>query len=148
MKQRVVRLVSNRAQRSPPPIHWVTETCQWPGRWPSNPLYLSKGVAEAALFCAHRTSTVSSCAFCEQGGHLAAPFLILLRARVARAGDHSCLLAMITPSNASSPFPHSTHHSCPIPPPPLWPSPQTSPPDEQQSGAPVRPTKCQTVWNS
>ena len=23
--------------------------------------------------CAHRTSTVSSCAFCEQGGHLATP---------------------------------------------------------------------------
>jgi hypothetical protein len=32
-----------------------------------------KGMAEAALDCAHRTSTVSSCAFCEQGGHLAAP---------------------------------------------------------------------------
>ena len=35
---------------------------------------LLKGVAKAALNCAHRTSTVSSCAFCEQGGHLAAPF--------------------------------------------------------------------------
>jgi hypothetical protein len=43
------------------------------------------GVAKAALNCAHRTSTVSSCAFCEQGGHLAAPLLILLRPRVARA---------------------------------------------------------------
>ena len=32
-----------------------------------------KGVAKAALYCAHRTSTVSSCAFCEQEGHLAAP---------------------------------------------------------------------------
>ena len=32
-----------------------------------------KGVAKAALNCAHRTSTVSPCAFCEQGGHLAAP---------------------------------------------------------------------------
>ena len=31
------------------------------------------GVAEAALDCAHRTSTASSCAFCEQGGHLATP---------------------------------------------------------------------------
>jgi hypothetical protein len=30
-------------------------------------------VAEAALYCAHRTSTVSPCAFCEQKGHLAAP---------------------------------------------------------------------------
>ena len=39
-------------------------------------LYLhsfSKGVAKVALDCAHRTSTVSSCAFCEQEGHLAAP---------------------------------------------------------------------------
>ena len=33
-----------------------------------------EGVAEAALYCAHRTSTFLSCAFCEQGGHLAAPF--------------------------------------------------------------------------
>jgi hypothetical protein len=31
------------------------------------------GVAEAALYCAHRTSTFLSCAFCEQEGHLAAP---------------------------------------------------------------------------
>ena len=34
---------------------------------------LVKGVAKAALYCAHRTSTVSPCAFCEQAGHLAAP---------------------------------------------------------------------------
>ena len=34
---------------------------------------LFRGVAEAALYCAHRTSTVSPCAFCEQEGHLAAP---------------------------------------------------------------------------
>jgi len=33
-----------------------------------------EGVAETALNCAHRTSTVSPCAFCEQGGHLAAPY--------------------------------------------------------------------------
>jgi hypothetical protein len=33
-----------------------------------------KGVTKAALYCAHRTSTVSSCAFCEQEGHLATPF--------------------------------------------------------------------------
>jgi hypothetical protein len=36
---------------------------------------LSRGVAEAALYCAHRTSTFLSCAFCEQEGHLAAPLL-------------------------------------------------------------------------
>ncbi len=36
-----------------------------------------KGVAEAALSCAHRTSTFLSCSFCEQEGHLAAPSLFL-----------------------------------------------------------------------
>src|SRR5439155_23155804 len=44
-----------------------------------------EGVAKAALDCAHRTSTFLSCAFCEQGGHLAAPPPPLLRPRVARA---------------------------------------------------------------
>src|SRR6185295_17739190 len=34
---------------------------------------LLKGAAKAALHCAHRTSTVSPCAFCEHEGHLAAP---------------------------------------------------------------------------
>ena len=38
-------------------------------------LPLFRGVAEAALYCAHRTSTDSSCAFCEQEGHLATPLL-------------------------------------------------------------------------
>jgi hypothetical protein len=37
-------------------------------------MHLLKGVAEAALYCAHRTSIVSPCAFCEQEGHLAAPY--------------------------------------------------------------------------
>ena len=36
--------------------------------------YLSLGgAAKVAFNCAHRTSTFLSCAFCEQGGHLAAP---------------------------------------------------------------------------
>jgi hypothetical protein len=39
------------------------------------PIPLFRGVAKAALYCAHRTSTVSPCAFCEQEGHLAAPLL-------------------------------------------------------------------------
>jgi len=39
---------------------------------PSDSLYLFWGVAKAALYCAHRTSTFLSCAFCEQEGHLAA----------------------------------------------------------------------------
>ena len=35
--------------------------------------------------CAHRTSTVSSCTFCEQEGHLAAPFSFFSGSRVVRA---------------------------------------------------------------
>src|SRR4026209_1516979 len=34
---------------------------------------LVKGVAKAALYCAHRTSIFLSCAFWEQEGHLAVP---------------------------------------------------------------------------
>ena len=34
---------------------------------------LSLESGQAVLYCAHRTSTASSCAFCEQEGHLAAP---------------------------------------------------------------------------
>ena len=48
--------------------------------WRSNEFRMSpflypnfRGVAKAALYCAHRTSTILSCAFCEQEGHLAAP---------------------------------------------------------------------------
>jgi hypothetical protein len=37
------------------------------------PCTLFRGTAKAALYCAHRTSTFSMCAFCEQEGHLAAP---------------------------------------------------------------------------
>ena len=39
-------------------------------RGPWVPHMLFRGMAEAALYCAHRTSTVSPCAFCEQEGHL------------------------------------------------------------------------------
>jgi hypothetical protein len=58
-------------------------------------LPLFRGVAEAALYCAHRTSTVSSCAFCEQKGHLAAPLPLL-------AGFFSILLAKIVLARPSS----------------------------------------------
>ncbi len=37
-------------------------------------MLLLEGVAKVALDCAHRATTASSCAFCEQEGHLAAPF--------------------------------------------------------------------------
>ena len=36
-----------------------------------------EGVAKVALYCAHRTSTVSPCAFCEQGGRLVTSSLTL-----------------------------------------------------------------------
>jgi len=39
-----------------------------------SPPSLVKGVAKAALYCAHRTSTVPPCAFCEQEGRLATLF--------------------------------------------------------------------------
>src|SRR5580765_366105 len=35
--------------------------------------HLLKGVAKAALYCAHRATTVSSWGLCEQEGHLATP---------------------------------------------------------------------------
>ena len=49
--------------------------------------FFLKGAAKAALDCAHRTSTVSSCAFCEQGGRLAAPPHPSKAARCTSTGD-------------------------------------------------------------
>ena len=43
-------------------------------------LFTDKGRSQVVLDCAHRTSTFLSCAFCEQKGHLATPFLPLLAA--------------------------------------------------------------------
>jgi len=55
----------------------------------------AKGVAKAALDCAHRTSTFLSCAFCEQEGHLATPSPHLpaggLFQHPARIRPHLCL---------------------------------------------------------
>ena len=91
-----------------------------------------------------QASTVSSCAFCEQegwsGGSLSHPSEA---ARCASRRTFPPTRPQITPSNAASPYPHSTRYSCPIPPPPLSPSPHTSPPGERQSGAPAQPTKWQ-----
>ena len=44
-------------------------------------------MAKAALNCAHRTSTVSPFAFCEQGGHLAAPSSSFLGRALREHGD-------------------------------------------------------------
>jgi hypothetical protein len=51
------------------------------------PLLPFKGAVEAALYCAHRTSTVSPCAFCEQEGQPDRSLPILLSVRVARAQE-------------------------------------------------------------
>ena len=48
-----------------------------------------EGVVEAALYCAHRTSTFLSCAFCEQKGHLTTPFPILPRAARSASKESS-----------------------------------------------------------
>src|SRR4029079_4348400 len=53
-----------------------------------------RGVAEASLYCAHRTSTFLSCAFCEQEGHLAAP---LSPSETARCASKETSLRRFTP---------------------------------------------------
>jgi hypothetical protein len=46
---------------------------------------LTRGSGQIILYCAHRTSTVSPCVFCEQEGWSGRSLLTLLRPRVARA---------------------------------------------------------------
>ncbi len=46
-----------------------------------------RGGVKAALNCAHRTSTVSPYAFCEQGGHLAAPSSFFSSPALREHGD-------------------------------------------------------------
>jgi len=53
-------------------VAWSILECARRTRVFQFPIQLLGGVAKAALYCAHRTSTVSPCAFCEQEGHLAA----------------------------------------------------------------------------
>src|SRR5262249_2054494 len=56
----------------PPPVDTPRHALN-PGEGLCCLLVLSKEEVKAALYCAHRTSTVSSRAFCEQRGHLATP---------------------------------------------------------------------------
>ena len=44
---------------------------------------LSRGVAEVALYCAHRATTASPWGLCEQEGHLAAPPSLIAESRRA-----------------------------------------------------------------
>src|SRR5678810_671038 len=69
---------SNCARHSHLPAQWHVETCHYLGEYLHVPLPFLKGVAKAALYCAHRTSTFLSCAFCEQEGHLVTPSLLRL----------------------------------------------------------------------
>ena len=64
---------AQKGQTSHPPNPGAPRRAFSPARPFKFSLPLFRGVAEAALYCVHRTSTVSSCAFCEQEGHLAAP---------------------------------------------------------------------------
>ncbi len=75
-------MLSNCAQLSHPPTHWHAETCHKPGRGPSVSFsapshLLAQESRLTVLHCAHRTSTVVSCVFCEQegrsGGSLSLP---------------------------------------------------------------------------
>ena len=49
---------------------WAILECAYPTMLLQFATFPSGGVAQAALYCAHRTSTFRSCAFCEQEGHL------------------------------------------------------------------------------
>jgi hypothetical protein len=53
---------------------------------------LCKGVAKAALYCAHRATTASSWGLCEQEGHLAAPFSPPLTALSTGSYNHLTFL--------------------------------------------------------
>src|SRR6185295_18657596 len=103
------------------------------------------------LDCAHSSPSPSSCDW--QRGHFSGMARWDSIARVQRGPSEGARCASrrpllppdhhTTPSNAASPFPHSTHHSCPQPPPPLWPSPHTFPPGGRQNVVPARPAKSQ-----
>jgi hypothetical protein len=78
-KRRRVQQAAQKGQTSHPPNPGAPRRAvpqARPQLWSSDSLYLIpllRGVAKAALYRAHRTSTVSPCAFCEQEGHLAVP---------------------------------------------------------------------------
>ena len=74
--------------------------------------FLFRGVAEAALYCAHRTSTFLSCAFCEQEGHLAASFPFLVRIRFSLPGrpGRSSIGATFSPAHPLADIFHLPYH--------------------------------------
>jgi len=68
-----LELIFHCAQHSHPPTQGHGETCPCPGEGRQFAKPLFREWPRLPFTCAHRTSTVSSCAFCEQEGHLAAP---------------------------------------------------------------------------
>jgi len=87
---------------------------------------LTQASGRIILYCAHRTSTVSPCAFCEQKGWPGRSLLTLLRPRVARAKRAA------PPSPASPPSPTRTLFSA-LPDTPLQSSPNPSETDPYPS---------------
>jgi len=94
------------------------------------------------------------CAFGEQR-KLPSPPIYHLRSQAATEpcgfthsqsrGPPSTSMPGVTLSDAASPSPRSTHHSCPPQPPLLWPSPHTSQPASLQNGVPVRREESRTA---
>ena len=76
--------------RMSPPLHASNQSPLLPSSPPSD--LLAQGSCRTVLHCAHRTSTASSCAFCEQEGRSGCSLHIFLRPRVARAqGTHRAI---------------------------------------------------------
>ena len=110
-----------RIDRYSPSIHYLTQQgCEnlSTAAVEPNPSLLqtsAKGVVEVALDCAHRTSTVSSCAFCEQEGHLTAPDLSFsggARSGSKESFSHPCAHLLIVQ-------PRRARRMVRLPPPPI-----------------------------
>jgi hypothetical protein len=79
-------------------VAWSVLECARPTRALQFSLSFCSGVAEATLYCAYRMSTVSSCAFCEQEGHLAAPSHPSETARCTSTGAPATQIHTFPPS--------------------------------------------------
>ena len=91
----LVYIVPGMARMSPPlrttfspATHWHAETCHTPRRGSSDFIHFAlKGSRQTVLYCAHRTSTVSSCAFCEHKGWSGCSLRPSEASRCASTGD-------------------------------------------------------------
>src|SRR2546426_10531200 len=72
-----------------------------------------KGNGQTILHCVHRTSTVSSCAFCEQEGWSGHSLPILRRPRVARAQKIIRLHPLLLLDRREQPLPIWGSHEAP-----------------------------------